>query len=82
MTRLSPVSAVSVSLVFGYLIQRDTGDLDLVLFLGSDHSELLRSLVTEEKFFNYGVSGLLPEDDYEEANLALQGGPTEFYLGN
>ena len=65
-----------------YGISLDTGDLDLVLFLGSDHSELLRSLVNEEKFFNYGVSGLLPEDDYEEAELALQGGPTGFYTGN
>ena len=53
-------------------LQRDTGDLDLIIFLGSDHLELLRRLVNQEKLFNSGVAGLLPEDDYTEANFALR----------
>ena len=53
-------------------LQRDTGDLDLILFLGTDHSELLMSLVNVEKFFNYGTSGMLSEDAYGDVKLALQ----------
>ena len=53
-------------------LQRDTGDLDLILFLGNDHSELLISLVNVEKFFNYGTSGLMAEEAYGDGKLALQ----------
>ena len=54
------------------LLQKFTGDLDLVLFLRSDHTELLSRLVNEEKIFNGGVIGLVPEDDYGGANFLLR----------
>ena len=54
------------------VLQQFTGDLDLILFLGSDHNELLKRLVNEEKIFNAGVIGLLPHDDYAGTNLVLR----------
>ena len=54
------------------LHQQFLGDLELILFLGSGHLELLEKLVNNEKLFNGLVIGLLPEGDYTEGNLALQ----------
>ena len=54
------------------LLQRFMGDLDLILFLGGDHSKLLRRLVNEEQFFNSGVAGLLPEDNHKFKDLSLK----------
>ena len=54
------------------VLQKIAGDLDLILFLGSDHTELLIRLVNEEKIFNAGLIGLLPEDDYGGAKFVLR----------
>ena len=54
------------------LHQQFLGDLELIIFLGSGHLELLRRLVNNEKLFNGLVVGLLPEEDYTEGKLALQ----------
>ena len=70
---MSYTSEGEVSKIVKHLsLQRFMGDLDLILFLGGDHSELLRRLVNEEKFFNSGVAGLLPEDKNQIKNLSLK----------
>ena len=61
------------------LHQQFLGDLELILFLGSGHLELLEKLVNNEKLFNGLVIGLLPDEDYTDGNLALQLN-TQLYL--
>ena len=70
---MSCTSFEEISMVVDHLLlQKYMGDLDFVLFLGSDHSELLMRLVNVEKLFNSGVVGILPEDSYTGENFLLQ----------
>ena len=54
------------------IFQKSREGLDLVLFLGSNHTEILDRLVNEEKIFNAGVIGLLPEEDYGRERFLLR----------
>ena len=54
------------------IFQKSREGLDLVLFLGSNHTEILARLVNEEKIFNAGVIGLLPEEDYGRERFLLR----------
>ena len=67
-THEGEVSGVAEHLI----LQKSTEYLDLILFLGGNHTELLTRLVNEEKIFSAGVVGLLPMEDYEGARFALR----------
>ena len=75
----SPISFMSYTtaedantIVEHLLHQQFLGDLELIIFLGNGHLELLKMLVNNEKLFNGLVVGLVSEEDYTEGNFALQ----------